>query len=100
MRPRDFTWDELSKVLKGFGYKQVSSGKTPYANLGFVNFTSIKLKQKAVLRNTKSRMGNDCPMYVTTLEQMKLLYNDHIATVISLVTILAEYAPMMSCKIG
>ena len=27
-KPKDFTWDELTKVLNGLGYKQISAGKT------------------------------------------------------------------------
>ncbi len=27
-RPKDFTWDEMLKVLKYFGYEQMAQGKT------------------------------------------------------------------------
>lgn len=35
--PRDFTWDELAKVLSGLGYKQVSAGKTGGSRVRFVH---------------------------------------------------------------
>ena len=44
-------------------------------------------------------MGNDCPIYVTTLEQMKLLYDDRFASVISPLTKASGYAPSVSLKI-
>ena len=36
-KPKDFTWDELSKVLIGFGYKQVAFGKTGESRVRFVS---------------------------------------------------------------
>lgn len=36
-KPRDFTWDELAKVLNSFGYKQVSVGKTGGSRARFVH---------------------------------------------------------------
>ncbi len=35
--PKDFTWEELKKVLKHFGYKEVSKGKTGGSRRKFVN---------------------------------------------------------------
>lgn len=34
---RDFTWDELTKVLNSFGYKQVSIGKTGGSRIRFLS---------------------------------------------------------------
>ncbi len=34
---RDFTWDELTKVLNAFGYKQISAGKTGGSRARFVS---------------------------------------------------------------
>lgn len=36
-KPKDFTWDELAKVLSGFGYKQISAGKTGGSRVRFIN---------------------------------------------------------------
>jgi hypothetical protein len=36
-KPRDFTCDELKKLLAGFGYEQVTSGKTAGSRVAFVN---------------------------------------------------------------
>ena len=36
-KPKDFTWDELIKVLYGFGYKQISAGKTGGSRVRFVS---------------------------------------------------------------
>ena len=35
--PRDFTWGELTKVLNGFGYKQISAGKTGGSRIRFIS---------------------------------------------------------------
>lgn len=36
-KPKDFTWNELTKFLNGFGYKQVNSGKTSGSRVRFVH---------------------------------------------------------------
>lgn len=36
-KPRDFTWDELTKVLAGFGYKLISAGKTGGSRVRFIH---------------------------------------------------------------
>lgn len=36
-KAKDFTWDELSKVLKGFGYEQDNAGKTSGSRVRFIN---------------------------------------------------------------
>lgn len=38
-KPNDFTWDELVKLLNGFGYAQVSVGKTGGSRARFVHAT-------------------------------------------------------------
>ena len=37
LKPKDFTWSELCKVLNGFGYEQISAGKTGGSRARFVN---------------------------------------------------------------
>jgi hypothetical protein len=36
-KPKDFSWDELAKVLNGFGYKQISAGKTGGSRVRFIS---------------------------------------------------------------
>jgi|LGVE01.1.fsa_nt_gb hypothetical protein len=36
-RPKDFTWDELSVLLKSLGYKQAKSGKTGGSRRRFIH---------------------------------------------------------------
>lgn len=36
-KPKDFTWDEMIKVLKHFGFEQISQGKTNGSRRKFVN---------------------------------------------------------------
>jgi len=39
-RPKDFTWDELSTLLKNFGYEQRKTGKTGGARVRFIHPTA------------------------------------------------------------
>jgi len=36
-RPKDFTWDEMLKVLKHYGFEQMTQGKTGGSRRKFVN---------------------------------------------------------------
>lgn len=36
-KPKDFTWDELVNVLNGFGYNQMSVGKTAGSRVRFIH---------------------------------------------------------------
>lgn len=36
-RPKDFTWDEMLKVLNYFGFEQLAQGKTGGSRRKFVN---------------------------------------------------------------
>ena len=36
-KPKDFTYSELEKLLKGFGYKEVKMGKTSGSRVAFIN---------------------------------------------------------------
>ncbi len=36
-KPRDFTYAELKKLLEGFGYEQLTSGKTSGSRVTFMN---------------------------------------------------------------
>lgn len=37
--PGDFTWQELVRMLKGFGYEQVSGGKSGGSRVKFLHLT-------------------------------------------------------------
>ena len=34
-KPRDFTFDEMRKLLRGFGYQEIKSGKTSGSRIAF-----------------------------------------------------------------
>jgi len=36
-KPRDFTFDELGKLLKSLGYEEAKTGKTSGARVAFIN---------------------------------------------------------------
>jgi len=36
-RPKDFTYDEMKRLLVGFGYEEAGSGKTSGSRVAFVN---------------------------------------------------------------
>jgi hypothetical protein len=37
LKPADFRFDEMSKLLRGFGYKEIRSGKTGGSRVAFIN---------------------------------------------------------------
>lgn len=37
--PKDFTWDELAKILSGLGYKQISAGKIGGSRVRFIHLS-------------------------------------------------------------
>lgn len=37
-KPRDFTYEELKKLLTPFGYREVGTGKTSGSRVAFINF--------------------------------------------------------------
>ncbi|MFC2157865.1 type II toxin-antitoxin system HicA family toxin [Acidobacteriota bacterium] len=36
-KPSDFTFDEMKKLLNGFGYQEVRTGKTSGSRVAFIN---------------------------------------------------------------
>lgn len=36
-KPRDFTWDELVRLLRGLGYREIAAGKTGGSRRRFVH---------------------------------------------------------------
>jgi hypothetical protein len=39
-RPKDFTWDELVRLLEGLGYAEVATGKTGGSRRRFIHATA------------------------------------------------------------
>ncbi|MYG28170.1 MAG: type II toxin-antitoxin system HicA family toxin [Boseongicola sp. SB0677_bin_26] len=39
-KPKDFSWDELTRLLESLGYKQASSGKTTGSRCRFIHETA------------------------------------------------------------
>jgi len=71
MRPKDFTWDELSEVLRHFGYTQEKTGKTSGSRRRFVHPTA------APILLHKPHPGNIVKMY--TLNQViEKLKQEHL----------------------
>lgn len=58
-RPKDFTYDELVKVLKHFGYKEVKKGKTAGSRRAFIDEAT-----KHIIRLHKPHPQNILKMYV------------------------------------
>ncbi|KAA6319812.1 hypothetical protein EZS27_030335 [termite gut metagenome] len=52
-QPKDFTFDELSKLLKGFGFEISNKGKTSGSRIRFINIES-----KSVIDIHKPHPGN------------------------------------------
>jgi predicted RNA binding protein YcfA (HicA-like mRNA interferase family) len=57
-RPRDFTWDELVRLLSSLGYKEMRSGKTGGSRRGFVH------PEAPAIALHKPHPGNIVKMYV------------------------------------
>lgn len=57
-RPRDFTWDELIRLLRGLGYREAATGKTGGSRRRFVHATAPTIALH------KPHPGNIVKMYV------------------------------------
>ena len=55
--PKDFTWDELTAVLKYFGYSELSTGKTGGSRRKFVN------EKNSIISLHKPHPGNIVKRY-------------------------------------
>jgi len=58
LRPRDFTWDELQRLLVGLGYEPVKQGKTGGSRRRFIHATA------ATITLHKPHPGNIVKLYV------------------------------------
>jgi hypothetical protein len=56
--PKDFTWEELTKVLASYGYEEISHGKTGGSRRKFVD------KNKRVIALHKPHPSNIVKSYV------------------------------------
>jgi hypothetical protein len=66
-RPADFTYDEMSKLLKGFGYEETKTGKTAGSRVAFINNTSSH-----IIRLHKPHPGNIMKKYQMDLVEEAL----------------------------
>ena len=57
-QPKDFTWDELLKVLKHFGYSELKAGKTGGSRRKFAD------NQNNIINFHKPHPGNILKEYV------------------------------------
>jgi hypothetical protein len=57
-RPKDFTWEELVRLLEGLGYVEAKAGKSAGSRRRFVHPTA------AVIALHKPHPGNIVKMYV------------------------------------
>ncbi|MHB9153658.1 MAG: type II toxin-antitoxin system HicA family toxin [Spirochaetales bacterium] len=57
-RPKDFSYDELRRMLKAFGYEENHQGKTSGSRVAFFN-----TKTKHIIRLHKPHPGNELKMY-------------------------------------
>ena len=56
-KPKDFTWDELVKILSHYGYEEITTGKTSGSRRAFVN------KSKHIIRLHKPHPGDILKSY-------------------------------------
>ena len=57
-RPKDFTYNEIRKLLKGFGYEESNQGKTSGSRVAFVHSET-----KHIIRLHKPHPGNELTIY-------------------------------------
>jgi hypothetical protein len=66
-RPADFTYDEMRKLLNGFGYEEMKTGKTAGARAAFINKTS-----RHIIRLHRPHPGNVMKKYQMELVEEAL----------------------------
>jgi hypothetical protein len=66
-RPADFRFDEMSRLLKGFGYEEIGAGKTAGSRVAFMNRTSGH-----IIRLHKPHLGNTLKRYQMELVEEAL----------------------------
>jgi len=71
-KPKDFTWDELVRLLSYFGYSELKSGKTGGSRRKFGN------KEKYIISLHKPHPGNIVKGYVIEQINQFLKEKGHI----------------------
>lgn len=66
-RPKNFTYDELRKLLKSFGYAEDQQGKTSGSRVAFYNENT-----QHIIRLHKPHPGNELKMYQIDLIREEL----------------------------
>jgi len=66
-KPRDFSFNEMRKLLRGFGYQEIRSGKTSGARVAFINKTIHH-----IIRLHKPHPGNIMKKYQLDLIEDEL----------------------------
>ncbi|MCE5255779.1 MAG: type II toxin-antitoxin system HicA family toxin [Spirochaetaceae bacterium] len=66
-RPKNFTYDELRKLLKSFGYVEDQQGKTSGSRVAFYNENT-----QHIIRLHKPHPGNELKMYQIDLIREEL----------------------------
>jgi len=67
IKPADFKFDEMSRLLKDFGYEEMKSGKTTGSRVAFINKTSGH-----IIRLHKPHPGNVLKRYQMDLAEETL----------------------------
>ena len=67
-KPKDFTFDELKTLLKGFGYNEIKSGKTSGSRVAFYNEST-----KHIIRLHKPHPRNIVKRYILDDLEKELL---------------------------
>lgn len=57
-KPKDFTFEELARLLKSFGYEEVKTGKTSGSRVAFINYET-----KHIIRLHKPHPKPDLKRY-------------------------------------
>lgn len=66
-RPKNFTFEELKKMLKAFGYEEIRQGKTSGSAVAFFNKAEMHL-----IHLHKPHPGNELKMYQIDLIREEL----------------------------
>ena len=70
-RPKDFTWDELTSLLKHLGYREVKKGKTGGSRRRFVHSSAaIITLHKPHPQNVLKRYAIDQVLNILSQEDM------------------------------
>ena len=72
-KPKDFTFNELSGLLKALGYVKDSKGKTSGSRVAFIN-----PKSSVIIRLDKPHPGNELKLYLIIYVINKLKENGEI----------------------